>query len=67
MKNKHLQNVVISKYKSGEGPTEIFRDLNDTLSSSTIKRWCKMIAQDGTINLSKPPGPPRTARTKVTI
>ena len=67
MKSQDLQNVVISKYKNGDGPTKIFRDLSGTLSLPTIKRWCKMIAKDGTIKLSKPPGRPRTARTKATI
>ncbi|CAF3367837.1 unnamed protein product [Rotaria socialis] len=64
MKSKDLQNVVLSKYEKGEGPTKIFRDLNGTLCLHTIKRWCKMIGQSGSIQLLKPPDYPRIVRTK---
>ncbi|CAF4485396.1 unnamed protein product, partial [Rotaria socialis] len=33
----------------------------------TIKRWCQMILQSGSITLSSPPGGPRLARTKGNI
>jgi hypothetical protein len=43
MKSKDLQNVVLSKYNSGDHPRKIFRDLNGGLALSTVQRWCKMI------------------------
>ncbi|CAF1028571.1 unnamed protein product [Didymodactylos carnosus] len=66
-KSKDLQNVVLYKHQSGDHPRKIFRDLNGALSLDTIQRWIKMIEQTGSINLSKPPGRQRTARTKATI
>jgi len=67
MKSKDLQKLVLSKYENGDGPTKIFRDLNGAMSLCTIERWCKMIREDGSINLSSPSGCPRTVRTKATI
>jgi hypothetical protein len=67
MKSKDLQNVVLSKYNSGDHPRKIFRDLNGGLAWSTVRRWCKMISDSGVINLSKPPGSTRTVRTKAAI
>ncbi len=67
MKSKDLQNVVLSKYNSGDHPRKIFRDLNGGLALSTVQCWCKMIDKYGTIDLSKPPGHSRTVRTKSTI
>ena len=60
MKSKVLQQVVFRKYEDG-----------DSLSSfkwvATIKRWCKMIRETGSIQLSTPSGGPRFARTSKTI
>ena len=67
MKSKDLQNVVLSKYEKGDGTTKIFHDLNGAIGLATIERWCRMIRQSGSINLSKSPGRSRTIRTKETI
>lgn len=67
MKSKDLQKVVALKHQNGDYPTKVFRDLNGVISLATIKRWYKMIEETGSIDLSLPPGPPRTARTDVNI
>lgn len=67
MKSKDLQNVVLRKHEDGDGPTKIFRDLNGSLGLNTIKRWCKMLRDTGSIKLSTSPGAPRLARTSKTI
>lgn len=67
MKSADLRNVVLSKHQAGDYPTKIFHDLNGALSLSTIKRWCKMAEETGSIDLAKPPGRPRTIRTKGAI
>ena len=54
MKSKDLQKLALSKYEAGETPKKIFEDLNDIMSYPTVKRWCKMIREAGTIDLSKP-------------
>ncbi|CAF1539176.1 unnamed protein product, partial [Didymodactylos carnosus] len=65
--SQDLQKVVFSKYEKGDGPTKIFRDLNGGLSLATIKRWCKMIRDTGTIQLSYPPGRSRVVHTSAAI
>ncbi|CAM4811156.1 unnamed protein product [Rotaria magnacalcarata] len=67
MKSKDFQNLVLSKYQSGDGPTKIFRDLNGLISLRTIERWCKNIRDTGSINLSSPPRCHRIIRTKGAI
>ena len=67
MKSKDLQKLVLSKYEKGEGPSEIFRHLNGALCFRTVKRWCKMIRETGSIELSTSPGRSRTIRTKESI
>ena len=67
MKNKDLQKVLLSKYQNGDTPTKIHRDLNGGTGLRTIKRWCQMIRQSGSIKLSSTPGDPRFARTKGNI
>ena len=67
MKSKDLQKLVLSKYHTGQGPAEIFQHLNGALILITIKRWCKMIRESGTIQLFTSPGRPRTIRTKQSI
>jgi AraC-like DNA-binding protein len=67
MKSKDVQEIVLSKYENGENPAKIFRDLNGAVSHITIKRWCKMISDTGSINLSTPTGRPRTVRSAAAI
>lgn len=67
MKSKDLQKIVFSKRQNGEGPTKIYRDLSGGLCLKTVKRWCKMIDDTGSINISNPPGRPRIIRTSGTI
>ncbi len=62
MKSKDPQKLVFSKYENGDGSNKIFRDLNGSLGLDTIKIWCKMILDTGSIQLSTPPGRPRLAR-----
>ena len=67
MKSKDLQQVVFRRYEDGDSSTKIFRDLNGSLGLATIKRWCKMICETGSIQLSIPPGGPHFARTSKMI
>ncbi|CAF3919686.1 unnamed protein product [Rotaria magnacalcarata] len=67
MKSKDLQNIVLSKYQNGDTPTKNFRDLNGGIGLRTVKRWCQMILQSGSITLSSPPSCPRLTRTKGNI
>ena len=67
MKSRDLQNIVISKRQNGDGPTKGFRDLSGGLCLKTVKRWCKMIDQTGTVSSSRSPGCPRIIRTSTTI
>ena len=67
MKSKDLKNIVISKRQNDDGPTKIFRDLSGGLCLKTVKRWCKMVDQTGTISSSRSPGCPRIIRTSATI
>ena len=53
MKSKDFQNLVLSKYQSGDGPTKIFRDLNGSVSLWTIERWCKAVRDTGSIKSIK--------------
>ena len=45
----------------------IFDDLNGTVGLHTIEQWCKTCRETGSVNLKRPPGRPRTIRTKTTI
>ncbi|CAM4772621.1 unnamed protein product [Rotaria magnacalcarata] len=67
MKSKDIQDIVLSKYLNGDTPTKFFRDLSGGVGLATIKRWCQMIRQYGSIELSSPPGRPRIARTSENI
>ena len=64
MKSEDLQKVIVSKRQNGDFPTKNYHDLNGTLGLTTIKRWCKMIDETGSITLTSPPGCPRTVRTE---
>ena len=67
MKSKDLQKLILSKYEKGESPSEIFQHLNGALCLRTFKRWCKMIRETGSIELSTSPDRPPTIRTKESI
>ena len=67
MKSKGLQNVVLSKYQNGDTPTEIYHDSSGVIGSKTIKQWCQMIHQTGTISLSSAPGCLRLVRTNANV
>ena len=67
MKSKHFQNLLLSKYQNGDGPTKIFPDLNGFVSLRTIERWCRAVRFTGSINLSSTPDRQRTIRTTRTI
>ena len=67
MKSTDLQNVVLSKYQNGDTPTKIYHDLSGAIGLRTIERWCQMIHQTDTINLSSPLGCPCLVRTKTNI
>ncbi|CAF1656687.1 unnamed protein product [Adineta ricciae] len=62
-----MQTAVKNKYENGDGPTKIYRDLGGVVSLRAIKSWIQMINNIGSINLSHPPGRPRTFRTKANI
>ena len=64
MTGEDLQKLVLSKYEKGEPATKIFEDLNGFVSSRTIRRWCKMVRETGTINLSHSLARPRIIRTR---
>ena len=64
MKSKELQNVVLSKYQNSDATAKIYHNLSDAIRLRTIKQWCQMIRQTGTIGL---PGCPRWVRTKANI
>lgn len=65
--SEDLQKLFFSKQQNGEGLVKICRDLNGFFNYGTIKRWCKMIAERGCIDLSKSTGHGHTAPTKAAI
>ena len=67
MKSKDIQKLVLFKYEVGQMPKKIFQDLNGVVTYPTVKRWCKMVHETSTIDLSKPFTPHRTVRTKAPI
>ena len=67
MKSKDLQKLVLSKYEAGQTSKKIFEDSNGEVSYPTVKRWCKMIRETDTIDLSELSGCQRTVRTKAAI
>ena len=67
MKSKDLQKLVLSKHEKDGGPSEIFRHLTGALCFRTVKRWCKMIRETGSIELSASPGRSDIIRTKKSI
>lgn len=67
MKSKSAQDLVFCKRQLGKSPKEIFNELEGSVSYSTIKRWCKMIRKNGSIDLRTSTGRKRTARAKINI
>ena len=67
MKSTDLQNVVLSKFKIGEKPTKISRDLNGQVSRATITRWYRQLREQGFINLKNSRGRKRSARSSKAI
>ena len=51
MESKDLRSIILSKYQKDDTPTEIHRDLIDGICLATIKSWCQMIRQSGSIQL----------------
>ena len=64
MTSKDVQDIVLSKYRDGDTPIKIFRDL---VGLATIKRWCQMILQFGSIKLSSSSDRSRIVRTNENI
>ena len=56
MKSKDFPKIVFSKRQVGDEPIEILCDLSGRLCLKTIKRWCKMVDQVGSINIGHPTG-----------
>ena len=67
MKSKDLQKLVLSKHEKGGGPSEIFRHLTGALCFRTVKRWCKMIREIGSTELSASTGRSSIIRMKELI
>ena len=67
MKSKHLQNLVLSKYKDRQSCIKIHEDIHGSVGLSTIERWCKMIRDTGKITLFKSTDRLRTVRTEANI
>lgn len=67
MKHKDLRNIVLSKRQNGKKPLTIFQELEGEISLKTIRRWCKMIGETGSIDLRTSSGRKRTARSKENV
>jgi hypothetical protein len=67
MKSTDLQKFVLLERENDGGPTKIFRDLIGGLCLRTLKRWCKMIDETGSIDLSSPTGCLHIIRTPTAI
>ena len=66
-KSEDLRRLVLSKCQKGESTTKIFRDLNGSVSSRTVRWWYDMLNDMGSINLSYSSDRPRIIRAKGTI
>ena len=62
MKSKDLQNIVLSKYRKYDTPTETHRHLNTGISLATINKWYQMIRQSGSVQLLSTCADPRIVR-----
>ena len=51
MESKDLQNIAVAKYQKGDTLTKIHRHLNGRINLATIKSWCQMIRQSGSVQL----------------
>jgi len=67
MKTKELQNLVLLKHKNGKKAAAIFRELDGQISIKTVRRWIKMIVENGAIDLQTPPGRKRDARSTANV
>ena len=67
MKSKDLEKIFFAKRQDGDGSTKICRDLSGGFGLETIKRWCKMRGQTGSINIDHPRGCSRIVRTSSII
>ena len=62
MKCEEVRNIVVSKLRNGETPTNICRDLCGEVSLATIKRWKTQYDNDGQVIIHRA-GRPVTAAT----
>ena len=67
MKSKEFQILAFSKYEKGEDPSKIFRYLDGALCLRTVKQWCKMVRETGSIELSTFCDSSRIIRTKESL
>jgi len=67
MKTKELQNLVLLKHQNGKKAAAIFRELDGQISIKTVRRWIKMIVENGAIDLQTPPGRKRDARSTANV
>ena len=67
MRSIDPQKSAFCKYEDDDGLTKIFQDLNGYLGLNTIKGWCQLTRDTGSIQLSTPPGGLRFVRTIRTI
>ena len=67
MKDKDSRKLVSSKLQTDDGLTKIFRNLSGGFCPKTVKRWCKVIDQTGSINISHILSCLRIIRTPATI
>ena len=62
MESKGVQNIVLSKYRKGDTPTEVHCYLNGGIGLATIKKWCQMIRHSDSIQLLGTRTAPRIGR-----
>ena len=67
MKSKDRQKSVFSKFKIGESPSKISRDLKNVLSCGTVSKLHNMIRKIGNIKISHQPSYPHNLRSKKPI
>ena len=58
-----LQKILLSIYQNGDGPTKIFRDLDEGLPLKIVSRWCTMVDETESVHLSPSTGGSCTLRT----
>ena len=65
--NKDLKKLVLSRYEKGESSSEIFLHWSGALCPRIVRRWCKIIRESGSLELSTSPGRSLIIRTKELI